>query len=214
MVEIQRIYVFLAIFTIVYFLEAIGGTYMVTAVQNIERHFRIPSKLSGLLVSAHDISYVLTVVLVSYYGSRGTIVMAVAHILTASSNYLFRSNPAKLNLTQMEVRLRPNASLLESSPLTTNISTLKEFFDFEPIRDRISPYLREALILATMENRNYSNETSMVELPKRPIYAGENKKSGGDYALDEPLMGEVNLKIFSYPLIKIERKYRISLNNP
>jgi len=29
--------------------------------------------------------------------------MAVAHILTASSNYLFRSNPAKLNLTQMEV---------------------------------------------------------------------------------------------------------------
>nr|CAD2160481.1 unnamed protein product [Meloidogyne enterolobii] len=188
MVEIQRIYVFLAIFTIVYFLEAIGGTYMVTAVQNIERHFRIPSKLSGLLVSAHDISYVLTVVLVSYYGSRGTIVMAVAHILTASSNYLFRSNPAKLNLTQMEVRLKPNASLLDSSPLTTNISTLKEFFDFEPIRDRISPRLREALILATMENKNYSNEN---ELPKRPIYAGENKKSGGDYALDEPLMGEI-----------------------
>jgi len=29
---------------------------MVTAVQNIERHFRIPSKLSGLLVSARKIS--------------------------------------------------------------------------------------------------------------------------------------------------------------
>uniref|UniRef100_A0A915LWH2 Uncharacterized protein n=1 Tax=Meloidogyne javanica TaxID=6303 RepID=A0A915LWH2_MELJA len=41
-----------------------------------------------------------------------------------------------------------------------------------------------------MENKNYSNEN---ELPKRPIYAGENKKSGGegDYALDEPLMGEI-----------------------
>lgn len=80
---------------------------------------------------------------------------------------------------------------------------MKEFFDFEPIRDRISPRLREALILATMENKNYSNEN---ELPKRPIYAGENKKSGGegDYALDEPLMGEVNLKIFLYPLLKTE----------
>lgn len=105
--------------------------------------------------------------------------------------------------------------MLESSPLTTNISTLKEFFDFEPIRDRISPHLREALILATMENKNYSNETSMVELPKRPIYAGESKKSGGEsYALDEPLMGEVNLKIFLYPLLKTEMKYRIFLNNP
>jgi len=66
-----------------------------------------------------------------------------------------------------------------------------------------------------MENKNYSNETSMVELPKRPFYAGENKKSGGEgYALDEPLMGEVNLKIFLYPLLKTEMKYRIFLNNP
>lgn len=59
-------------------------SYMVTAVQNIERHFQIPSKLSGFLVSARksrffansnlildDISYVITVIPISYYGSRG-----------------------------------------------------------------------------------------------------------------------------------------------
>ncbi|KAF7625978.1 Solute carrier organic anion transporter family member [Meloidogyne graminicola] len=195
MVELQRIYVFLALFTFVYFLESIGGTYMVTAVQNIERHFRIPSKLSGLLVSAHDISYVLTVVLVSYYGSRGnrakwigigTLFMAIAHIFTASSNFLFRSNPAKLNLTQME----PPTSLLLSSPLNNNISVLTEYFNFEPIRDRISPKLREAVLFALNENKNYTNNENR-KIPIRPKYAGKTQKSEGVYALDEPLIGEI-----------------------
>jgi hypothetical protein len=71
MVEVSRLYVFLALFTFVYFLESIGGSYMISAVQNIERQFRIPSKVSGFLVSAHDISYVPTVILVAYVGSRG-----------------------------------------------------------------------------------------------------------------------------------------------
>ncbi|KAF7633051.1 Solute carrier organic anion transporter family member [Meloidogyne graminicola] len=196
MVELQRIYVFLALFTFVYFLESIGGTYMVTAVQNIERHFRIPSKLSD------DISYVLTVVLVSYYGSRGnrakwigigTLFMAIAHIFTASSNFLFRSNPAKLNLTQMEgrdVKLKPPTSLLLSSPLNNNISVLTEYFNFEPIRNRISPKLRESVLLALNENKNYTNNENR-KIPIRPKYAGKIQKSEGVYALDEPLIGEI-----------------------
>ncbi|KAL3075204.1 hypothetical protein niasHT_036665 [Heterodera trifolii] len=146
MVEVQRIYAFLALFTFIYFLESIGGTYMIASVQNIERQFRIPSKLSGFLVSAHDISYVLTVVFVSYYGSRGnrakwigfgTFLIACAHIITAMSNFLFRAETPQLNFAEVEDRLRPNPNLLAENV------TIPAFFDYAPIRDRIPARMRE-----------------------------------------------------------------------
>jgi len=54
MANVNRLCVFLSLFTFVFFLESIGGSYMISAVQNIERQFRIPSKLSGFLVSARE----------------------------------------------------------------------------------------------------------------------------------------------------------------
>ncbi|KAJ1345589.1 hypothetical protein KIN20_000159 [Parelaphostrongylus tenuis] len=47
-----RMHVFLGVLSVVYFFEAIGGSYLISAIQNIERQFQIPSKLSGLMVSA------------------------------------------------------------------------------------------------------------------------------------------------------------------
>uniref|UniRef100_A0A1I7WPV4 Solute carrier organic anion transporter family member n=1 Tax=Heterorhabditis bacteriophora TaxID=37862 RepID=A0A1I7WPV4_HETBA len=48
----DRIYLFLSLFCIVYFLEATGGSYIISAVQNIERQFQIPSSMSGFMISA------------------------------------------------------------------------------------------------------------------------------------------------------------------
>jgi hypothetical protein len=49
---VQRIHIFLALFAFVSYLETIGSTYTISAVQSIERQFQIPSKLSGFLLSA------------------------------------------------------------------------------------------------------------------------------------------------------------------
>lgn len=67
---------------------------------------------------------------------------------------------------------------------------MTEYFNFEPIRDRISPKLREAVLFALNENKNYTNNENR-KIPIRPKYAGKTQKSEGVYALDEPLIGEV-----------------------
>lgn len=100
---------------------------MISAIQNIERQFRIPSKLSGFLVSARksevrsylylqsfidDISYVPTVIFISYMGSRGNrakwigagcTLIALAHIFTATPNFFFPVHAPQLNLSEIEV---------------------------------------------------------------------------------------------------------------
>ena len=110
--ELNRLTVFLALFAVMYFLEAMGGSYMVSAIQSIERQFQIPSKISGFLVSASDIGYIPTVIFISYIGGKGNrakwigagcVLMALAHILTASPNFLFPVKGPVLNLTEVEV---------------------------------------------------------------------------------------------------------------
>lgn len=197
MVEIRRLYVFLALFTFVYFLESIGGTYMVTAVQNIERHFQIPSKLSGFLVSAHDISYVLTVILVSYYGSRGnrakwigfgTILMAIAHIFTASPNFLFPSNPPQLNLTDVEIRLRPGPSLLSSANHSNQLEQMRAFLDFIPLRDRLPHRIRE-MLLNWLDHPDWLDTAAPTAKPLPR--SAKNRTGKSLYALDEPLIAQI-----------------------
>ena len=50
-----RVQCFLIFFCSVYYLESIGGTYIVSVIQSIEKKFQISSKLSGILVSAQDV---------------------------------------------------------------------------------------------------------------------------------------------------------------
>lgn len=110
--EDKRLIAFLSLFALVYFLEAIGGSYMVSAVQSIERQFQIPSKVSGFLISASDISYVPTVIFISYFGGKGNrakwigagcVIIALAHIMTATPNFIFPVKAPELNLTEIEV---------------------------------------------------------------------------------------------------------------
>ncbi len=105
-----RIYAFFALFCFVYFLESIGGTYMVSAIQSIERQFEIGSKLSGLLVSASDFGYLPTVVVISYIGSKGnrarwigagTFLIAASNYIISSPNFFFPVAQSKLNSSQI-----------------------------------------------------------------------------------------------------------------
>lgn len=50
----QRIYIFIVLFVVVFFLESIGASYIYTALQSIERQFQMSSGISGLLVSASE----------------------------------------------------------------------------------------------------------------------------------------------------------------
>ena len=50
-----RVCAFFFIFCIVYYLESIGGTYIISVIQAIEKQFHIPSRWSGALISAQDV---------------------------------------------------------------------------------------------------------------------------------------------------------------
>ena len=93
-----------------YYLESIGGTYIISVVQSMERQFQIPSTWSGTMISAQDFGmssnstspwfsgYVPTVIILSYLGSRGNrarwigggcIAVSIAHMTIASPHFLF-----------------------------------------------------------------------------------------------------------------------------
>lgn len=53
---------FIKIGQIITLIVNLGSTYTISAVQSIERQFQIPSKLSGFLLSAHEISYIPSII--------------------------------------------------------------------------------------------------------------------------------------------------------
>ncbi|CAD6189259.1 unnamed protein product [Caenorhabditis auriculariae] len=136
----ERIYVFLALFTVVYFLEAIGGSYINSAVQNIERQFQMSSKTSGMMIAASDFGYIPCVVFTAYFGSKGNrakwigggaIIVSVSYLLLASPNFLFPKGKIDLNTTSIASDLVPSESQLSEN------STLRQLLDYPLIRDRM-----------------------------------------------------------------------------
>ncbi|KFD47968.1 hypothetical protein M513_11145, partial [Trichuris suis] len=67
----NRLWKFIFLFCVCYFLEAITFTYLISAVQSMERQFQIPSQLSGTLVASSDIGYIPTVIILAHFGSKG-----------------------------------------------------------------------------------------------------------------------------------------------
>ncbi|KAI6199858.1 Solute carrier organic anion transporter family member [Aphelenchoides besseyi] len=97
---------FFVLFLVVYFLESIGGFFMTSAIVAIEKQFQIPSKISGMMVSASDFGYIPTVVFVAYMGGKGNrakwigggcMLIAVANLIISSSNFLFPVQRIDLN---------------------------------------------------------------------------------------------------------------------
>uniref|UniRef100_A0A914DX70 Solute carrier organic anion transporter family member n=1 Tax=Acrobeloides nanus TaxID=290746 RepID=A0A914DX70_9BILA len=189
----NRLYIFLGLFAIVFLLESTGTRYMHTAVQNIERHFQIPSKVSGFLVSGGEIGYLSTVIFISYFGSRGNrakwiggsaLIMAFALILAASPNFIFPQEQQTLKLTKIEESLNPNNLFSGSNSgnfwndgSNANLST---YFSYKPIQDRIQSKLRESVL------EKISNHI----VTKRSLNTSSIDHKKSDYALDEPLMEE------------------------
>ncbi|KAK0400467.1 hypothetical protein QR680_015261 [Steinernema hermaphroditum] len=195
---VDRLSVFILVFAVVYFLEAIGGTYMVSAIQSIERQFQIPSKLTGFMVSASDIGYIPTVIFISYFGSKGnrakwigagTFLIACCHILISTPNFIFPVTAPVLNLTKLQHSLLPPKALLQQNV------TLNQFMSYPPVADRIPFIVRQKLLEKVAGLKNKEEKTRLV----RSIFGsfGDDHKNRtvqseyGLYVLDEALMGQV-----------------------
>ncbi|KAI6191368.1 hypothetical protein M3Y97_00220800 [Aphelenchoides bicaudatus] len=189
---VQRIHVFLGLFAFVSYLETIGSTYTISAVQSIERQFQIPSKLSGFLLSAHELSYIPSIIFVSYYGSKGNrakwisagaLIIAGAQLLVTTSNFAFPTHKPHFNLTEIEDRLRPEPVLLE------NEATLRDYFNYALIRDRIPSNVREE-VLAKLDSENKIEQPEDEPQNESPASIETAKHNESSYQLDEPLILE------------------------
>ncbi|VDK43208.1 unnamed protein product [Anisakis simplex] len=161
----RRVYVFLILFSVVLFLEAIGSTYMMSAIQSIERQFQIPSKLSGFMVSASecalpegnvkqkylshlrgylikgDFGYIPTVMLIAYFGSKGNRAkwIGAGTILTAFS-FILIASPNFLFPTK-QPQLNTTSIELRIKPsdlLLSPEATISDYLHYALIDDRSS----------------------------------------------------------------------------
>uniref|UniRef100_A0A1I7YHR0 Solute carrier organic anion transporter family member n=1 Tax=Steinernema glaseri TaxID=37863 RepID=A0A1I7YHR0_9BILA len=195
---IDRLYVFIFVFAVVYYLEAIGGTYMVSAIQSIERQFQIPSKLTGFMVSASDIGYIPTVIFISYFGSKGnrakwigagTFLIACCHLLISTPNFIFPVAAPVLNLTKLQSSLMPSPALFQ------NNVTLNHFMSYPPIADRIPVLIRQKLLEKVAGL--YSKDDKQRFARSIVGALGEDHKNRtvqpefGLYVLDEPLIVQI-----------------------
>ena len=125
-------------------------------------------------------------IFISYIGGKGNrakwigagcILMALAHILTATPNFVFPVKAPDLNLTQIEQQLHPAPELLSENV------TLQQLFEFQPLRDRIPTKIRQS-ILQKFHGHSV-NERSLEEVKVK--YANH---SSSPYLLDDGLINE------------------------
>ncbi|KAF7635506.1 hypothetical protein Mgra_00005045 [Meloidogyne graminicola] len=128
---------------------------MTSAIVSIEKQFQIPSKISGMMVSAGDFGYIPSVVFVAYLGSKGNrarwigggcILIAIANLLISSSHF-FPVEEIKLNSSTLKWHIESDLNRL---PIDTGfdqfLSELPEEQWSQPIRNKL--------------NNNYLQETS------------------------------------------------------
>ncbi|PSN43736.1 hypothetical protein C0J52_15344 [Blattella germanica] len=91
-----KVFVFLLSF-LVTLQQALSSGYINSVITTIEKRFEIPSSLSGLIASSYEIGNVITVIFVSYLGSRrhipvwiavGSIVMGIGSIVFTVPHFI------------------------------------------------------------------------------------------------------------------------------
>lgn len=87
-----QVFVFLLSF-LVTLQQALSSGYINSVITTIEKRFEIPSSLSGLIASSYEIGNVITVIFVSYLGSRRHIPVwiAIGTIFISLKNWLCKT---------------------------------------------------------------------------------------------------------------------------
>lgn len=82
--------------------QALSSGYINSVITTIEKRFEIPSSYSGLIASSYEIGNVITVIFVSYLGSRrhipvwigiGAIIMAIGSLIFMLPHFTGEPNP-------------------------------------------------------------------------------------------------------------------------
>uniref|UniRef100_A0A8R1DYU3 Solute carrier organic anion transporter family member n=1 Tax=Caenorhabditis japonica TaxID=281687 RepID=A0A8R1DYU3_CAEJA len=185
----DRIYIFLGLFSLVYFLEAIGGSYINSAVQNIERQFQMSSRTSGFMISASDFGYIPSVVFIAHFGSKGNrarwigagaILVSITYLMLASPNFLFPQGHHDINTTEVTAQLKPNERQLSENP------TLRELLAYPLIRDRMPHDVYSAVLELEDETTPIEEYQSMGNSPM----ATTGRLSNRTYTIDGWLIDE------------------------
>ncbi|CAH2050576.1 unnamed protein product, partial [Iphiclides podalirius] len=106
--------------------QALSSGYINSVITTIEKRFEIPSSLSGLIASSYEIGNVITVIFVSYLGSRrhipvwiavgavimgiGSLVFVVPHFIAEANSEMLTNNKSDDNICRLPRALEQDMS--------------------------------------------------------------------------------------------------------
>jgi len=147
--------------------QALSSGYLNSAITTIEKRYEIPSSISGIIASMYEIGNVITVIFVSYLGSRrhipvwigmGCLVMGIGSITFSFPHFLMGPYDVSAggNQTASNICNRrdfqhtghsPHSSaegnLLEKIPVLTELKSLTEGLSSPPLAPHNNQYNRE-----------------------------------------------------------------------
>ncbi|KXJ77996.1 hypothetical protein RP20_CCG005903 [Aedes albopictus] len=141
--KFARIKVFVLLLSILVTLQqALSSGYINSVITTIEKRFEIPSSLSGLVASSYEIGNVITVIFVSYLGSRrhipvwigiGAVIMGIGSLVFMVPHFTGEPNPGIMidnktadnicrlvSVREQDMGLGRLSNSLSNPPLTTH----------------------------------------------------------------------------------------------
>lgn len=141
--KFARIKVFVLLLSILVTLQqALSSGYINSVITTIEKRFEIPSSLSGLVASSYEIGNVITVIFVSYLGSRrhipvwigiGAVIMGIGSLVFMIPHFTGEPNPGIMidnkttdnicrlvSVREQDMGLGRLSNSLSNQPLTTH----------------------------------------------------------------------------------------------
>nr|CAD7261899.1 unnamed protein product [Timema shepardi] len=81
---------YLIVFGLYGWTQCMAGFYFTSTIPTIEKRFKFPSKITGIIMSGNDVSIVALSLLLTYYGSKRNrpLLMGVGGVITAMSCFL------------------------------------------------------------------------------------------------------------------------------
>lgn len=154
MQNFARIKIFVLLLSMLVTLQqALSSGYINSVITTIEKRFEIPSSYSGLIASSYEIGNVITVIFVSYLGSRrhipvwigiGAVIMGIGSLIFMLPHFTGEINPGislankssdnicrGVSLSEPDMGLGRLSSGLSNSPLAPHNNLRWVFFNFE-----------------------------------------------------------------------------------